>query len=85
MKGTDLESLIGSDPQAKQQANGFWKFLDNLHESSPEEYKKFIDEQMQEMKSTIGKEKEEETKKQTIESTAAFCMRILIARKVPQT
>ena len=45
---------------------GFWKFLDNLAETNPDEYKKFIEGQMTEMKQEVTKEKEEEVKKQTI-------------------
>ena len=41
-----------------KQMSGFWKFLDNLAESSPEEYNKFIQGQMSEMKEEIHKEKE---------------------------
>ncbi len=43
--------------------NGFWKFLDELSQSNPDEYKKFIDGQMKEMKEEVVKEKEEEVKK----------------------
>eukprot|EP00347_Sterkiella_histriomuscorum_P009421 403341278 len=67
------------------QVSGFWKFLDNLQQSSPEEYKKFIDEQMTEMKTEISKEKDEEVKKQTITSNPGFCMKALVAKRVDQT
>lgn len=61
---------------------GFWKFLDNMAESDPDQYKKFIDEQMKDMKKEIKKEKEEEVKQQTIQSTPAFCIKALVARIV---
>ena len=43
-----------------------WKFLDNMAETDPEEYKRFIGQQMSEMKEEVGKEKEAEKKSQTI-------------------
>jgi hypothetical protein len=39
-----------------------WKYLDNMAESNPDEYKKLIDEQMKEMKQEVDKEKEAEKK-----------------------
>jgi hypothetical protein len=34
--------MMQGNPDAMKQMSGFWKFLDNLAESSPEEYNKFI-------------------------------------------
>jgi hypothetical protein len=62
--------------------DGYWKFLDEMSESNPDEYKKFISKQMDEMKEDKEKEKAEETKKHTIKSTPSFSVKILIARKV---
>jgi hypothetical protein len=39
-----------------------WKFLDDLSQNDPEEYKRFVDGQMKEMKQEISKEKEAEAK-----------------------
>ncbi len=39
-----------------------WKMLDDMAESNPDKYKKFIDEQMKEMKQEINREKEVEAK-----------------------
>ena len=60
--------MINSNPEALNQMEGFWKFLDNMAESNPEEYKKYIDESMADMKSEIQKEKDQEVKTQTITS-----------------
>lgn len=77
--------MLKDNPDAMKQVEGFWKFLDNLHESSPEEYKQFIDNQMKDMKEDLGQEQKEEIKKQTIKSKPAFCMKVLVARKVDQS
>ena len=47
---------MGSNPDAMQKMTGFWKFLDNMAESNPEEYKKFIDGQMTDMKEELKKD-----------------------------
>ena len=39
---------------------------------------------MKEMKQEISKEKEEETKSQTIQSEPAFCIKFLVAKKVSE-
>lgn len=54
--------MLNGNPELMKQMQGYWKMLDNMSESSPEEYKKFIDEQMKDMSSEIKKEKEEEIK-----------------------
>lgn len=82
MGGADMQKMLKENPDMMNKVNGFWKFLDNLADSSPEDYKKFIEEQMKDMKQDVAKEKEEEVKKQTIVSEPAFCMKALIARKV---
>jgi hypothetical protein len=63
---------------------GFWKFLDNLSESNPDEYKKYIEGQMEEMKTETAKEKEQETKLLTVTSEPGFCIKALIARRVEE-
>ena len=45
-----FEALKNGDPELKKQMEGMWKMLDNMAESKPEEYDKFIAEQMTEMK-----------------------------------
>ena len=61
-----------------------WKYLDNMAESNPDEYKKLIDEQMKEMKQEVDKEKEAEKKAQTIQSEPAFCIKFLVAKKIEE-
>ena len=43
---TPIPSLDLNSTEAKIQMNNFWKYLDDLAESDPEEYKKFISAQM---------------------------------------
>lgn len=35
-----LKAMSGQDPKAKQHADHMWKFLDELAQNDPEEYKK---------------------------------------------
>lgn len=44
---------------AKEMEN-MWKYLDDLSQNNPDEYKKFISSQMEEMKHEIKKDKEKE-------------------------
>ena len=39
----EIQNMLKNNPDAMKQADGFWKFLNNLAESSPDEYQKFID------------------------------------------
>ena len=43
----------------RKKMEGYWKMLDNMHQSDPGEYKKFIGTQMTEMKEVTAKEREE--------------------------
>ena len=45
-----FDAMTSGDPELKKQMEGYWKMLDNMNESDPEGYKKFIDGQMKEMK-----------------------------------
>ena len=42
--------MTKGDPEMKKQIEGYWKMLDGMSQDSPEEYKKFIDDQMTEMR-----------------------------------
>ena len=67
--GDGLAAMFGSNLPSgvsPKQMEDMWKMLDDMAQNDPTEYKKLIDEQMTEMKSEIGKEKEVEEKKQTI-------------------
>ena len=79
-----LQNILNSNPDAMKQMEGFWKYLDNMADSSPDEYQKFIDEQMKDMKEEVKKEKDQEEKTQTIQSEPGFCIKMLIARKVEE-
>ena len=37
-----FEALKSGDPELKRQLEGYWKMLDNMAASKPEEYDKFI-------------------------------------------
>jgi len=53
---------VKKDPELRKQMEGYWKMLDNMHQSSPDEYTKFIGDQMTEMKSTNKIEREKAEK-----------------------
>lgn len=40
----DMMKQVEKDPELKRQMEGYWKMLDNMSSSNPDEYKKFIDE-----------------------------------------
>jgi hypothetical protein len=39
----EMMEQVQKDPELKRQMEGYWKMLDNMQESDPEQYKKFID------------------------------------------
>jgi hypothetical protein len=39
----EMMKQVEKDPELKRQMEGYWKMLDNMSSSNPEEYKKFID------------------------------------------
>ena len=85
--GDGLAAMFGSNLPSgvsPKQMEDMWKMLDDMAQNDPTEYKKLIDEQMTEMKSEIGKEKEVEEKKQTIQSEAAFCTKMRVAKIVEE-
>jgi len=53
-----------NDDQAKIQINNFWNYLDELSDKNPEEYQKFISQQMKKGVENIKHEKEEKIKNQ---------------------
>lgn len=61
-----FEGMVGSNPEAKKQMEGFWKFLDNMAESNPDEYNNYIKGQMTDMKQEMGKEEEQKAKQNTV-------------------
>ena len=67
-----MEAMTKGDPEVKKQIEGYWKMLDGMSQESPEEYKKFIDEQMKEMKEYEAQEKKQEEDKFSIKSEAYF-------------
>ena len=72
-----MEAMTKGDPEVKKQIEGYWKMLDGMSQDSPEEYKKFIDEQMKEMKEYESQERKQEEDKFSIRSEPyfAFCMK----------
>jgi hypothetical protein len=75
---------IQKDPEAMRQMEGYWKMLDNMNDKDPEQYKKFIDQQMDEMKEYREEEQRDEQLKRTINSDPYFCFSIRPARLVDQ-
>ena len=91
MKGPEAEMLKGmitamekGDPKMKQQMEGFWKMLNGMAESTPEEYKTYIDSQMKEMEATYEKERKAEEERFNVESQPHFCFCIKPARIIPE-
>lgn len=46
----EMMKQVEKDPEMKRQMEGYWKMLDNMNSNNPDEYKKFVDSQMGEMK-----------------------------------
>lgn len=70
-----------NDTQAKAQIENFWKYLDDLSEKDPEEYKKFISQQMKKGLNQEQKDKKEEEKKSLILKPKSFiCLRFKILK-----
>ena len=61
-----FEALKKGDPELKKTMEGYWKMLDNMAESKPEEYDKYIAEQMTEMKAHDAEENKREEMKWSI-------------------
>ena len=77
---TMMEALTSGDPEIKKQMEGYWKMLDNMAESKPEEYDKFIKEQMTEMKQFDQEENKREEIKWSIQSEPYFAFSVLPAK-----
>lgn len=39
-----MEAMTKGDPETMKQMEGYWKMLDEMAGSSPDQYKKFIEE-----------------------------------------
>lgn len=68
----EMMKQVEKDPELKRQMEGYWKMLDNMNEQNPEAYKKFIDQQMGEMKEHQTEEQKAEALKNTINSDPYF-------------
>jgi hypothetical protein len=62
-----LKSMTGGDPEMMKQAEGYCKMLDDMSESDPNAYKKFIDSNLEKGKAEANKVKEEIKKGQTFD------------------
>lgn len=58
--------------------------LNGMAESTPEEYKTYIDSQMKEMEATYEKERKAEEERFVVESQPHFCFSIKPARIIPE-
>lgn len=74
---TVFETMTSGDPEMKKQMEGYWKMLDEMATGDPEEYKKYVGKQMQEMHQYDAEETKKEEDKYSITSTPyfAFCVR----------
>lgn len=77
---TMFEAMTNGDPELKKQMEGYWKMLDNMAESKPEEYDKFIKDQMSEMKAHDAEENKREEMKWSIQSEPYFAFSVLPAK-----
>jgi len=69
-----------NDTQAKTQMENFWKYLDDLATEKPEEYKKFISEQMKKGFDNKIEDKKEETKQIILKPKLFICLRFKISK-----
>ena len=73
---TAIPGLDLNTTEAKIQMNNFWKYLDELAEKNPEEYKKFIQTQMKKGLETFGPSKNQSiTTKQEFTVSPYLCFR----------
>jgi hypothetical protein len=79
-----METMSKGDPQMMQQLSGYWKMLNGMAESSPGDYKEFIDKQMGEMGDHYAEERKKEEEKFTVNATPHFCFSIKAARVVSE-
>ena len=77
---TLMEAMTKGDPAVKKQMEGYWKMLDSMAQSSPEEYDQFIKKNMEEMKSMDAEEQKREEVNWTIESTPYFAFSVKPAK-----
>ena len=69
-----------NDTQAKAQMGNFWKYLDDMSTENPEEYKKFISEQMKKGLNQKIEDKKDETKEIFLKSKTFLCLRFKISK-----
>ena len=68
--------MTNGDPEIKKKMEGYWKMLDEMSAGNPEEYKKFVDGQMEEMRAYDREETKKEEKKWEISSTPYFAFSV---------
>lgn len=56
----DMMKQVEKDPELKRQMEGYWKMLDSMSSNNPDEYKKFVESQMSEMKQAKEEEEKQE-------------------------
>lgn len=69
-----------NDAQAKAQMENFWKYLDDLSQENPEEYKKFISEQMKKGLNKKIEEKKDEIQEILLKPKVFLCLRFKISK-----
>ncbi len=78
----EMMQQVDKDPEMKRQMEGYWKMLDNMSSENPDEYKKFVESQMGDMKQAKEEEEKLEQKKKTITSEPYFNLSVRPAKKI---
>ena len=75
MLPTDLQSLFGlKDSKDLSMANNIWKMLDDMAESDPDQYKKFVQKNVQEGIEEVKHKKDEKEKPYKVRPQTGFCL-----------
>jgi hypothetical protein len=72
----EMLETVQKDPAMMKQMEGMWKMMDEMHQNNPDEYRKYVDKNMTEMKAHHVEEKKVEDKKHTINSQSYFCFSV---------
>jgi HSP90 family molecular chaperone len=71
----DLKDIFGlKDQKDLNMANNIWKMLDDMANSDPDQYKKFIDKNMKEGFEDAKQKKEEKEKPFKVKPHPGFCI-----------
>ena len=80
----DMLKQAQHDPELKKQMDGMWKMMDDMQQNDPNEYKKFVDGNMKEMREHTEAEQKQKDKENTITGNPYFCFSIRPAKILPK-